>query len=166
MGTRFIMIDESFRIYVEQLRDGQIEALDESLPPDFMDIHEAELDFVDPVNVTGEAYLADDTLVLHLNINTLCKVPCRICNEFVKTAVLIKGAYHAIPLDEIKGAVFDFREILRETILLETPALVECHQGKCPKRQTMQKFFKQEGSSTQSRDDEGYRPFANLDLND
>lgn len=158
------MTDESFRIYVEQLRDGHSESLTESFSPEFVNVKEKELSFVDPVNIQGEAYLADDELVLHLNIDTLATMPCRICNETFKHEVKIKDFYHAQPVQEIKGRVFDFREVLREVILLETPPLMECHQGKCPKRKAMQKFLKSEGISKKD-EEEGYRPFADLDLN-
>lgn len=158
------MIDESFRIYVEQLRDGQIEALTECFPADFLDVKEEALSFFDPVNIDGEAYLADDMLILHLNVSTIATMPCRICNEPVKVNVEINEFYHAEPLDEIKGSIFNFREILREAILLETPPTAECHEGKCPKRKTLQKFLKKEGEKENKDDDEGYRPFADLEL--
>lgn len=158
------MTDDSFRIYVEQLRDGHSEVLSESLPPNFMDVHEDDLAFMDPVKMTGEAYLADDMLVLHLKVQTLATMPCRICNETFKQKIELDNFYHAEPIEEIKGRVFDFSEILREAILLETPPVAECHQGKCPKRKTMQQFLKLEGSAKKD-DEEGYRPFADLDLN-
>lgn len=158
------MTDESFRIYVEQLRDGQIETLAEIFSPEFLNVKEKDLAFIDPVNISGEAYLADDMLVLHLNVDTLATMPCRICNETFKHEIRIKDFYHAESVDEIKGRVFDFHNVLREAIILETPPLAECHQGKCPKRKTLQKFFKPEGVA-KGEEDEGYRPFADLDLN-
>lgn len=157
------MIDESFRIYVEQLRDGQIESLEETYPPAFLNVAEKDLAFVDPVRIKGEAYLADDVLVLHLDVRTLATMPCRICNESIKADVVINEFYHAEPLEEIKGSVFDFREMLREAILLETPPLAECHQGNCPKRKALQQFFKKEGT-VKNGEEEGYQPFADLDL--
>lgn len=156
------MADDQFKIYVEQLRDGHSESLNESYSPDFLDIKEKDLGFKDAVKIQGEAYLAEEMLVLHLDIKTTYLMPCRICNEPVKTDLLVNGFYHAIPLGEIKGAVFNFKEILRETILLEVPPLAECHQGKCPQRQKMKKYFKQK--TEQPAQDEGYRPFADFDF--
>lgn len=159
------MRDDSFRIYVEQLRDGQIEHLNEVFSPEFLDVHETELSFVDPVHVNGEAYLADATLILHLNIETYALMPCRVCNELIKIAIHISGLYLAVPLEEIKGGVFNFCELLRETILVEVPALAECNEGKCPQREVVQKFFKKEGDEEHpSDDDERYHPFADLEL--
>jgi len=157
------MIDDSFRIYIEQLRDGEVESLVETYTPEFLDIHEKELSFVDPIHMTGEVYLADDMLVLHLNINTLSTMPCRICNELIKNEIQINGFYHAVPISEIKTGIYDFREVLRETILLETPQLIECHQGECPKRKTLQKYLKAENDLNKETDDK-YHPFADLEF--
>ncbi len=156
------MIDESFRIYIEQLRDGRVEALQEVFSPDFMDIHEKELAFPDPIVVNGSAYIADDTLLLNLNVSTQCTLLCKICNEPVRQAIVIEGAYYPIPLNEIKGSVFDFRETLREAILVEAPQLAECHHGKCPLRKSIQKYLTKEEEC--KKNDEGkYYPFADID---
>lgn len=152
------------KIYVEQLREGHIEEISESFAPEFLDVSEDDLDFSDPIEISGEAYVADDMLVLHLNATTYATIPCRICNDPVKVEVAVNGFYHAEPLAEIKTGVFDFHEVMRETILLEVPSLVECHQGKCPQRLTMQKFFKKE-SEGEGHVEDGYQPFADLDLN-
>lgn len=157
-------MDPRFKIYVEQLRDGHVEKLAENFAPKFLDVSENDLAFVDPVEIRGEAYLADDMLVLHVDVHTFCKIPCRICNEPVNTEIAIKGFYHAMPLEEIKTGVFDFQDILRETILLEVPSLVECHEGTCPQRRGMAKYFKKESPPGEKGVEEGYQPFADLDL--
>ena len=156
---------ERFKIYIEQLRDGHVENLAECYPPEFLDVHERDLAFNDPVDVKGEAYLADDMLVLHLDAHTYGTVPCRICNEPIKVEIAVKGFYHAVPFEEIKTGIFDFHEVLRETIILAAPALAECHQGKCPQRLTMQKYFRKEGAAEGIEVEEGYQPFADLDFN-
>ncbi len=154
---------ERFKIYTEQLRDGHVEKLAESFPPEFLDVHDKDLSFSAPVEVSGEAYLADDMLVLHLDAHTYGTVPCRICNEPVKVEIAVKGFYHAVPFEEIKTGIFDFHNILRETIVLAAPALAECHQGKCPQRQTMQKYFKKDDVAGNEIED-GYQPFADIDF--
>lgn len=158
-------MNERFKIYIEQLREGYVETVSESFSPEFLDVHEKDLEFVDPVLVNGEAYLAEDMLVLHVDIKTFCMIPCAICNEPVKVEIAIDGSYHAVPLDEIKGGVFNFQEIIRETILLEAPLLAECNQGKCPQRGSVQKYLKNEGASrVKNGEEDGYQPFADLDL--
>lgn len=158
-------MNDRFKIYVEQLRDGHIEKISEKFSPDFLDVHEQDLKFVDPVLVDGEAYLAEDMLILHVDIKTTGLIPCSICNEPVKVEIAIDGSYHATPLDEIKGGVFNFQEIIREVILLETPILAECNKGKCPQRTLVQKYLKGENTSkTKDGEEDGYQPFADLDL--
>lgn len=158
------MIDDRYRIFVEQLRDGSNEEIDESVPPDFLDVHEKDLSFTHPVAINGQVYLADDMLVLHLDVSTVATMTCSICNGPADVEIAIKGFYHAVPLIEIKGAVYDFREILRETILLEVPILAECNQGKCPQRKSLEKYLKKENATGNKDDDEGYKPFADIDF--
>lgn len=158
------MTDDRFKIFVEQLRQGNTEEIEEVFSPDFLEIKEKELSFLQPITVRGQVYLADDTLVLHLDIHAVAVMPCAICNQPANVEIAIQGFYHAVPLIEIKGAVYDFREILREAILLEVPLLTECHQGKCPQRQSLEKYFKKEGVPGIKDQEEGYRPFADLDF--
>lgn len=157
-------MNERLKIFVDQLRDGHIEKINETVAPDFFDVDAKELSFPEAIQVHGEAYLAEDMLVLHLDMETSLLIPCKICNESTKVKVAVKGMYHAEPLEEIKGSVFDYQELLRETILLEAPTLVECHQGNCPQRKMMKKYLKEESQKKGVTCDEVYRPFADLDI--
>lgn len=158
-------MEDAFKIYVEQLREGHLEKIEETFPPTFIEVNEEDLSFVDPVTVTGEAYLAENELVLHFDISTMATIPCLICSSPVKEPIEIEGFYHSIPLGEIKGAVYNFKELLRESILLETPARAECNKGKCPQRQTLKKYLKEESPKKADNDiQDGYKPFADLDL--
>jgi uncharacterized metal-binding protein YceD (DUF177 family) len=158
------MADDQFRIFVEQLRLGHTEEIDEILSPDFLEVKEKELVFGKPITVRGQVYLADNTLILHFDIGTTAVMPCAVCNQPVDVEIAIKGFYHAVPLVDIKGAVYNFREILREAILLEVPLLAECHQGKCPQRKSLEKYFKKDVPPGIKAQEEGYRPFADLDF--
>ena len=114
------------------------------------------------MNVKGEAYLADDNLILKLSVATFADTALQICNDPVKVEVNIQGLYHAVPLSEIKGAVFNFKEVLRDAIILEAPAFAEC-QGNCPDRKEVGKFLKKPASKEKGKsDDEGYQPFSDL----
>lgn len=158
-------MDERFKIYIDQLRNGEVERLKEEFSPEFLDVNERDLKFVDPVKVKGETYIAEEMLILHLDIATIGIIPCAICNEPVKVPIEIKGFYHAEPLKDVKSGIFYFQGVLREAILLNIPYLAECAQGKCPQRASLQKYLKQEDiSKAKKSDDEGYRPFADLDL--
>lgn len=158
-------MDDSFKIYVKQLRDGQVEKIEENFSTDFLDVHEKDLVFSDPVKVSGEAYLADNELVLHLDIQACGIIPCAICNEGVKVKIAVPDFYHAVPLNEVTTGIYNFSDILRETILLETPLFAECG-GCCPRRKDVQKYMKKNSSegSGNAHEEEGYHPFADLDL--
>lgn len=149
---------DNFNIYVDRLYDGHTEVIDETVSPDFLDIHERDLAFNDPLLLKGEAYLAEDELILHLSITTYATIPCSICNEPVKVEIKEFNFYQAEPLKEIRAGVFNFKELLREVILLDVPAFAECDGGECPRRKEIEKYLKVEGEG-----DDEYRPFANLE---
>lgn len=155
-------MNEAFKIYIDQLRDGHSEKISENLDPEFLGVREEDLNFVDPVDVEGEAYLADNDLVLHLDVHTLATIPCAICNEAVKVPIDLTNFYHTTPTVEIKSGIFNFRETLRENILLNTPLFAECNNGQCPEREELKKFFRENDSPNKDSEDEGYHPFAHL----
>jgi uncharacterized metal-binding protein YceD (DUF177 family) len=155
-------MDDDFKIFVEQLRNGHERKIEEVLDPEFLDIHEKDLSFRKKVYLKGKAYLAEDELILHWDAQTEAEISCSICNEPVSIGIQIQDFYHAEPLSEIKTGIFNFKDLLRETILLEVPPFAECHQGKCPKRKEIKKYLKD--PSKKGLDEERYHPFADLDL--
>ncbi len=155
-------MNEAFKIYIDQLRDGHSEKILEKLDPKFLDLHEEDLSFVDSVYIKGEAYLAEKDLVLHLDIETFASIPCSICNEEVKVAINLKNFYHSTPAAEITSGIFNFKETLRENILLMTPLFAECNNGQCPERKELKKFFRDGESPDTNSEDKGYHPFAHL----
>jgi uncharacterized metal-binding protein YceD (DUF177 family) len=152
-------MEDRFKIYVEQLREGNVEKIKEVIPPDFLDIEDESLRFASPVELKGEAYIADNELVLHWDIETKALIPCSICNEPVEVEVNISNFYYCEPLSEIKTGIYDFSGLLRETILLEAPLFAECG-GNCPQRKEYDQFLTQ---SSGPETEEGHKPFANLD---
>ncbi len=61
-----------------------------------------------------------------------------------------------------------YNHALREIILLEAPKFAECSEGNCAMR-TEYSSYLQDGSSTAKQgevDDEGFKPFADLDITD
>ncbi|MBA2726669.1 MAG: hypothetical protein H0U49_00650 [Parachlamydiaceae bacterium] len=157
-------MDDSFKIFIEQLRDGRTEEIEESHSPDFLDINEDELKFKRDVLFEGQAYLADDNLLIHLKIETFATVPCSICNNPVEVKIEIPNFYHMEPVAEIKTGTFDFAEVLREAILLEVPRFAECGNGQCPEREKIAKFLREKPEADDLGNDDGYQPFANIDL--
>lgn len=132
---------EQFKIYIDRLRSGQKKEIEENFDPAFLDIQEADLQFPKPVAVQGETYIADDHLILHLNLETTAILPCSICNEPTPLPIAIKNLYLTIPLETVRGAIFDFSTELREAILLQIPLFAECGNGKCPQREQLKKYL-------------------------
>lgn len=133
---------ENLKIYIDRLKSGDTVKIEETLQPDFLAIEDEELLFEDPIELKAEAYLADEHLVIQLNIATTAYLPCSICNDPVPTPISAKNIYITYPLSEIKGAIFDLTEQVRETTLLQTPLFAECNEGKCPEREMIKKFLK------------------------
>jgi uncharacterized metal-binding protein YceD (DUF177 family) len=134
-------VDDTFKIFVHRLKDGHQEKIVESLSADFLDIHEAGVAFKSPVNLKGSAAVTDDMLVLLLTVETEATLPCAICNQDVQVKISIPDLCHTERLADIKGGVFDYREVLREGILLELPYTAECNDGDCPERADLAKYF-------------------------
>lgn len=153
---------DEFKIYVEQLREGRERKFHEILPPDFLEMQEPDLSFKKPVVLEGVAYLAENELIIHWDVKTEALIPCSICNEPVSVPIHVQNFYYSEPLADIKTGIYYFKDLLRETILLEVPPFTECQDGQCPKRQEYAKYLK-ESSSPQPDQDEGYQPFADLD---
>lgn len=154
------MDDDAFKIYVDQLTGGAEKSLEETLSPEFLDIQEKELAFMQPVHLSGIAYTTDSELVLNWSAETKATLPCSICNELIVVPIQVKSEYTCVPLKEIKTGIFDYRKLLREAILIEVPQFVECNGGNCPLRKEISKHLK---TTTGDGDQEGYHPFADLD---
>jgi len=150
---------DRFKIYVDRLQNGEVEQISERISPDFLELAERDLRFEKDIALGAEAYLAEDTLILHLNIEAIAEMPCAICNRMTNEPIRLKGLYHTVPLASIKSAVYDYRDSLREAILLEVPAVAECHEGSCPERKEIGKYFR----SPSKKEDE-YHPFENLEI--
>ncbi len=153
-------MDDLFKIFIEQLRDGHEERIDERFDPDFLEVSEVDLAFNQPVNLQGTASLAENELILHWNIDTCATIPCLICNEPVGVPIEITDFYYSEPIEEIKSGVYNFKSLLRETLLLEVPQFAECNSGKCKKRNEFQKYLK---APSDLSEEEGYQPFADFD---
>lgn len=160
-GDEMSESDPFLKIYVEQLRGGKTWPLQLDLSPDFLEVQETELSFVDPVRLDGEAYLAQDELVIQVSIATKAQIPCRICNELFKTGIVIDKLFHLEPIVGLKRGYFDISSLLREAILLEVPQVAECHGGHCPSRKEVERFLRPPGEG-KVQEDEGYRPFQDL----
>lgn len=159
MKSNFSKID-GFKIYVDQLKRGHVEKIEENFAPDFLDVQEKDLTFHEPVEVKGEAYVTEGNLILHLYLKATVELPCLVCNTVVKVPIQLDNFYQAIPLNEIKGAVFSMADLIREAILIEVPTFAECDKGKCKNRKEIEKYLHKPSPSGQ--DQTRYRPFEGL----
>ncbi|MBM3183863.1 MAG: hypothetical protein FJZ64_00975 [Chlamydiae bacterium] len=152
-------MQEALKIWVDRLVDGKVQKINAVCDPSFLEMNEKELQFHTPVQMSGEAYLADKDLVIHLVIRTKVAMPCSICNEMIDSDLKVENFYHTEELSLITDAVFDFSAPLREALLLEIPTHFECSGGKCPARASIEPFLR---SSTKQKGDSSHFPFADL----
>jgi uncharacterized metal-binding protein YceD (DUF177 family) len=131
-----------FKIYVHRLKDGHIETISERLAPEFLGIDERELAFKAPILLKGEASVTNGALVLRLSIETEVTMPCAVCNQEVQVNISISRLCHTEQIDQIRGAVFDYEDIVREAIVLEVPFTAECNRGDCPERASLAKYIR------------------------
>lgn len=146
-----------FVILIDRLKGQANHKIDLKVEPAFLGPEEDELKFSHPVTVKGEAYMTDAHLILHLNAATVIQMPCSVCNEMIDVDLKIDNFYHTEPVEDIKGAIFDFREALREALLIELPRTVECNGGKCSERESIKPFMKPEDK------ERTHFPFADMD---
>lgn len=149
----------SFKIFIDRLKGGQTEKIDEMADPLFLSVDEKELSFPSKIEVKGEAYLTDDHLIIRLKVKTVAKMPCAICNEMIERELKVDNFTHAQPIEEIPSAVFDYSELLREALLLDLPQYVECNKGNCPERATIAPFLRSQAKVEKTT----YFPFADMD---
>lgn len=133
-------MDRELKVYIDRLGGEHEEEICESLSPAFIDVEEKDLQFSKPVQIKGKAYLAEHHLVIHLDIETVALIPCSICNAQVEQKISLKSFYHTEELENIKGQIYDYTNLLREAILLEVPSYVEC-KGNCPERDRIKNYL-------------------------
>lgn len=148
----------TFNILIDRLKGGQTLKIEEKADPAFLGPDEPELLFKTPVTVKGEAYLTDDHLILHVTAATKVEMPCAVCNAMISVDLKVTDYYHTEPVEEIRSAVYDFSEVLREALLIELPRTVECSGGKCPDRAKIEPFLRPQ--------DRTNFPFADINKED
>jgi hypothetical protein len=130
------------QIFIDRLANGQEETIAWKLPATLLNVQEDVLFFPTEITVEGRAYLAEEFLIIQVDISTTAMVPCTVCNKMVEKQIVIDEFYHAEPLSKEK--IFDFTEKLRDAILLEVPPFYECNNGNCSERKELEKFLRKE----------------------
>jgi DUF177 domain-containing protein len=148
-------MSDDFKIYIDRLRNEEIDSFKFEIDPSFLDINENELTFDRKILISGKSYLADDNLVIDLNAKTYYNMPCAFCSELIEKFLQIEHFTQVISLDTIKDAIFNFSDILRNEILLNIPQFIECDLNQCKERKNLAKYLKKDPN-------EGYYPFKEL----
>ena len=133
-------MQNSLKIYIDRLSGERTEKIEETLTPELMDVNEKDLQFQNSVKLKGRAYLAENHLVIYLDIEAEVLIPCAICNNGVRKKIIVKGFYHTEELEKIRGHVYNYANPLREAVLLEVPSYAECLED-CPKRTDLKNYL-------------------------
>lgn len=147
-----------FKILVDRLKGGLVEKIEGFFEPSFFNVEEKELSFPSPVEVQGEVYLTEDHLIVHFNGTAKVKMPCAVCNEMTQIELKVVNFYHTEPIENIRDAVYDFTEPLREAFLIELPKVIECRGGNCPERASIAPYLRSQKRS----ENPTYFPFSDL----
>lgn len=129
-------MEDWFKIYIERLREKP-ERHSLTVSPDFLEVHEPFLQFPYPIELKIYHYLADQVLICEWQIKAKFSTICSICAEPCEGVIAIDSYSHAEELANIPQSVFNFKDLLRDTILLHIPQYIECCGGNCPKREAM-----------------------------
>jgi uncharacterized metal-binding protein YceD (DUF177 family) len=150
-------------LLVEHLKEGKSSAIDAALDPNLLQLNSGDLSFSNPIRIQGVSYLAEDHLVIQLDVQSTAYLPCSVCNKSVSISVVLKNVYITKPLSELSSGKLNFAEDLREVVLLEVPSFAECNEGKCPERVYIEKYLKQSAVKMANETEEMYYPFDGLD---
>ena len=130
-----------FTIQLSLLRNDQIIKINEKVLFEEFELQkEKELIFDSPIEVKGDIYTANESLVMHFFIKFSIKLPCTICNEPTAKQILIDNLYITKDLNEI-DEIYDFTSEIKNACFLEIPSYVECNDN-CSKRQDLKKYLK------------------------
>jgi hypothetical protein len=145
-------MQSKFQISLNHLKDNQVKKFKENFLFNELDIEEEkDLKFVKPIFIEGKTYIANENLILILNIKFFISMPCSICNDFVEKEIIIKNLHIIKNLSKIPS-IYDFKDEIRNACFLEIPTYVECKE-KCPERKNIKKYL---NKSTKNF------PFSNL----
>ena len=134
---------DQLNIYIDRLKDDEVEQIDEKIDATTFDIQEKELQLEGQVKIEGSAYLTKEHLVLDLKIHSKITLPCTVCNQTFSLPIQIETFILTVAVEEIQGAIYNLRDEIRNAIFLKIPPFSECHDGECPSRKELSKFFKQ-----------------------
>ena len=128
-------------IYIDRLHEGKVEPINTTIAVPTSSTEGEFLSFAAPIEVSGEAYLADEFLVLHLNLKTTVRMVCKICSEDILREVEMSGVYITEEITKIPSKTYDPTKAIYDMILIEIPSYQEC-DGNCPGREDLKAYLK------------------------
>ena len=149
-------------IYVERLRDGKTESIEEQIDPSLLDISDEELVCNESISVSAEVYLVDIWLIVKISFSATVVLPCSLCNEPFVLPIVVEEQLHEEPLEDIKGGIFDLMPLIREALILEIPFYPQCGMTFCRNRDKVEKFLKKNKEEGLDSAGEHYLPFEDL----
>ena len=153
---------ENLKVYIERLQGSKTQKIDEILNASEISLQDDGLKFKDPIHVEGDAYVTDEWLIVQLHIHTQVIIPCALCNEAMTLELSCANFIEEIPLDEIRGQVYDLAALIREAILLEIPFYPQCGGTSCLNRDKIEKYLSKESKSKKGKKEETHNPFRDL----
>ncbi len=129
-------------VYIDRLRNGHEVLLEEKEAPTFLDIdNDPEIRPSGDVSFSGKAYLAGDWLVIQGSISTQLTMVCAMCNDPFQFPIHIDEWIHEEAIENIKGGIFSYADLVREAILLEVPYIGMCGGTECLRIDEVKKYL-------------------------
>jgi len=128
------------QIHIDYLKNEYIYNFEKTIPFEELDIgQEKELKFIKPLLIEGKAYIANEFLILVLNIKFYVSLPCSICNEFFEKEFNIKNLTINEKLTKI-NSIYQYKDEIRNACFLEIPSYIKCSK-KCPEKNNIKKYL-------------------------
>ncbi len=153
---------EKLNVYPDRIKDGNTDEIAHELESSFMDVHENEMRFKDPIFIEGEAYVTDDWLIVSLSIQTQVQLICSVCNTDFSFDIDIQNMMHEEPLENIRDGSFDILPVVRDNILLAVPFYPQCGITTCLRRAEIEPYLKKETPKEDEIQEHGHNPFKDL----
>jgi uncharacterized metal-binding protein YceD (DUF177 family) len=132
---------EIFDIQTNHLLRGETQEISGAIDPDFLSVADGGILFGEKVTLKGKAYVVDGNLLIHIDVTTSYQAHCRVCNELCTFPLELQGLYLTEELANISSRGYNFKEALREAILIEIPVYAEC-EGNCPNRDYIKDYLR------------------------
>jgi uncharacterized metal-binding protein YceD (DUF177 family) len=148
-------VKQPLLVYIERLREGKVELIEEKIDPARLDIAEEDFICKEPIEMKAEVYLVDTWLIVKMSFTTQVTLSCSFCNEPFVFPIEVKDEQYEESLEEIKDSVLDLLPLIREALFLEIPFYPQCGNTVCRNRDEIEKYLKKE----ESKGDEYHLPF-------